>query len=164
MPITAKWTGEYKPDFDGEKPAFTVTSKLDRAVTWGNVAIYYYDKSGKQLEVTDGGRTYKKFWISGGLLQVPAKGTTELKMGWVKDKAPADTAAIEVEIEGYGFTDVEPGTFFENPDLGHEDRLKGGNPPPKSDDKKADDKKTGDKGEDKKGDGKKTPEAARTAR
>lgn len=145
-PITAKWTGQYKPDFDGEKPSFTVTSTLSVPVNWGNIAIYYYDKNGKQLEVTDKGRTLKKYWVSGGLLQIGAKETKEMTMGFTKDKAPEGTASIEVEIEGYGWTDRQPVTFFENPDLGHDERPKGG-APPKKDDKKdpKKDLKAGDK-------------------
>jgi hypothetical protein len=39
-----------------EGPKFKVVNKTKKSILYGSVAVYYYDKAGKQLEVTHGGK------------------------------------------------------------------------------------------------------------
>ncbi|HTQ05689.1 MAG TPA: hypothetical protein VMI54_17625, partial [Polyangiaceae bacterium] len=50
--MEVKWTGK-TPD---EGPKFAVTNKSKKSILYGSVAVYFYDKAGKQLEVTYGGK------------------------------------------------------------------------------------------------------------
>src|SRR6187402_1718108 len=50
--MEVKWTGKT----ENEGPKFSVTNKTKKSILFGSVAAYFYDKKGKQLQVTHGGK------------------------------------------------------------------------------------------------------------
>lgn len=130
--MTVKWNGK----MDDKGPFFNVANKSDATILYGEVQVYFYDKTGKQLETKDG---KKKITC----------GSTNLFVGTLK---PAETAliqfaclpkvavpegaeAIEAEIDKVGFTDKKDDKkidlYWRNKDLSPDERPKGGPKPAK---------------------------------
>lgn len=131
--VTLTWTG--KNDKDGS-PWFNTVSKSDKPMLYGRLAVYFYDKSGKQIDVKEAQEGSDKTHayhncggnvFSGGLN--PAEHARYTFSCVKKADVPDGAAAIEAEAIEVGFAqpDLKKNDFYwRNPDLAPEKRAKGG--------------------------------------
>jgi hypothetical protein len=126
--MEVKWTGKTTD----EGPKFAVTNKTKQPILFGSVAAYFYDKKGKQLEVTTGGKPRPMQICSGNIFAGAVKPEEKIYVFFScikKDHVPEGTAAIEAEVKTVGFADAE-GTkneyYWSNLDLVPDVRPKGG--------------------------------------
>ena len=118
-------------------PTFSVKSKSKLVILYGKVVVYFYDKAGKQLDVTDAGMPGAKprpFHVCtgaslfGGAMNPGDK--FDLTFSCVPKKViPEGTAKIEAEIQTVGFADPtgkKVDFYWKNPDLSPDVRPKGG--------------------------------------
>ena len=126
--MEVKYTGKTTD----EGPKFSVTNKSKKAILYGSVAAYFYDKAGKQLQVTASGKPRPMQLCSGNVFAGAVKPDEKIFVFFScvkKDHVPAGTAAIEAEVRTVGFAD-EAGTkndfYWSNPDLVPDERPKGG--------------------------------------
>ncbi|MFO0569096.1 MAG: hypothetical protein U0263_25780 [Polyangiaceae bacterium] len=63
------WTGKT----DDKGPKFRVESKSKETIGYGHVVAYFYDKTGKQLEVKDGEKTRPHKSCGGNIFDGPMK-------------------------------------------------------------------------------------------
>jgi hypothetical protein len=115
-----------------EGPKFSVTNKTKKQILYGSVAVYFYDKAGKQLQVTHGGKPRPMQICSGNIFAGAVKPDEKI---WVffscvkKEHVPEGTKTIEAEMKMVGFAD-EAGTkneyYWSNMDLIPDERPKGG--------------------------------------
>jgi hypothetical protein len=130
--MTVEWTGKT----DDKGPHFRATSKSSLTILYGKVAVYFYDKAGKQLEVQDTAATPPKAVpyrtcagnIFGGVMKPAEKAV--LTFSCVEKKhIPEGTAAIEAELQTAGFSDASEKKsefYWRNNDLVPDARKKGG--------------------------------------
>jgi len=126
--MDVKWTGKT----ENEGPKFSVTNKTKKSILFGSVAAYFYDKKGKQLQVTHGGKPRPMQLCSGNIFAGAVKPDEKIFVFFScikKDHVPEGTAAIEAEIKTVGFAD-ESGEkneyYWSNLDLVPDERPKGG--------------------------------------
>jgi hypothetical protein len=126
--MEVKYTGKTTD----EGPKFSVTNKSKNPILYGALAAYFYDKAGKQLEVTANGKPRPKQLCSGNIFAGAVKPDEKIYVFFScvkKDHVPEGTATIEAEIETAGFAD-EAGTrnefYWSNPELIPDERPKGG--------------------------------------
>jgi len=126
--MDVKYTGKTTD----EGPKFSVTNKSKKAILYGSVAAYFYDKAGKQLQVTAGGKPRPMQLCSGNIFAGAVKPDEKIFVFFScvkKDQVPEGTATIEAEVRTVGFAD-EAGTkndfYWSNPDLVPDERPKGG--------------------------------------
>jgi hypothetical protein len=122
------WTGK----MTDAGPTFRVTNKSTLPILYGTIAAYFYDKQGKQLTVTSGGKPRPKQVCSGKIfagVMKPAEKAVLTFSCVKKDHVPEGTTAIEAEIHTVGFSD-EAGTktefYWRNEGLAPDTRKKGG--------------------------------------
>ena len=120
---------------DDKGPSFAITNKAKLVVVYGKIAVYFYDKAGKQLDVQDdtnpaNSRPYHtcagKFF--GGPMN-PAEKAVLTFSCVPKSVVPDGTATIEAEMQmvGYGDTTEKKIDFYwRNNDLAPDARPKGG--------------------------------------
>jgi hypothetical protein len=131
--MTVKWTGKT----DDKGPYFSVTNNSPAVILYGKIAVYFYDKDGKQLETkskgADGKETAVPFKtcfgnIFSGVMKV--KENAVLTFSCVKkEDVPEGTTAIEGEMTTVGFADAngEKSEFYwANFDIAPSIRAKGG--------------------------------------
>lgn len=113
-------------------PKFSVTNQTKRPILYGSVVVYFYDKAGKQLEVTVGGKAQSRLTCSGNIFAGHVKPEEKIYVFFScvpASSVPEATATIEAEMQTVGFSDEE-GTknefYWRNPDLVPEQRSKGG--------------------------------------
>lgn len=125
------WTGK----MGDAGPSFRVVNNAKLEVLYGNVAAYFYDKAGKQLQVPAGGASTKprpKQTCGGGIFAGPMKPGEKAVLYFScvkKEHVPEGTVAIEAEIQMVGFTASGGGkadTYWRNNDLVPDVRPKGG--------------------------------------
>jgi hypothetical protein len=133
--MTVKWT---KTGDNG--PSFAVTNKGKAVIVWGKIAVYFYDKAGKQLDVTpdatDPGNAAPKNrpyhtcsgQFFGGIMNPAEKEV--LTFSCVPKKViPEGTSTIEAEMQMVGFADAtgkKIDFYWRNTDLTPDARAKGG--------------------------------------
>ena len=91
-----------------EGPKFSVTNKADQQVLFGSLAVYFYDKAGKQLQVTAGEKSRPFQTCSGNIFAGAVKPGEKIFMFFscVKKKhVPEGTVTIEAEAKTVGFAD-----------------------------------------------------------
>ncbi len=127
--MEAAWTGKS----DEKGPHFRITNKSSSVVLYGKVAVYFYDKAKKQLDVKDSrGQTHPYQSCSGNLFQgVLNAGEKAVLMFSCtpKDVAPDGTVSIEAEIPVVGFADSsgkQVAYYWRNNDLAPDARPLGG--------------------------------------
>lgn len=126
--MEVKYTGKTTD----EGPKFQIVNKSDQQILFGSLAVYFYDKSGKQLEV-NGGEKPKPFQAcSGNIFAGAVKPGEKIFMFFScvkKQHVPEGAVAIEAEAKTVGFAD-ENGKhnefYWSNPDLAPNERPKGG--------------------------------------
>jgi hypothetical protein len=130
--MTVKWT---KTGDSG--PSFAVTNTSPIVIVWGKIAVYFYDKAGKQLpvvDVKDESATPKtkpyhtcSGQFFGGLMNPKEKEV--LTFSCVPKKViPDGTATIEAEMQMVGFADStgkKIDYYWRNGDLTPDVRAKG---------------------------------------
>ncbi len=130
--MDVKWTGKT----DDKGPFFGVTNNSPAVILYGKIAVYFYDKAGKQLMVKDTAATPPKDvpyrLCSGnmfsGVMKVKEKATIQFSCV-KKEHVPDGTTAIEAEMITVGFadsTEKKSEFYWTNPDLMPEQRKKGG--------------------------------------
>jgi len=126
--MEATWTGK----ITDKGPSFRVVSKAKLEILYGNVIVYFYDKAGKQLEITVGDDTRKKVSCAGNIFAGPMKPAEKATLWFscVKKKhVPEGAVAIEAEMQTVGFIGKDgkkADTFWRNKDLAPKERPKGG--------------------------------------
>jgi hypothetical protein len=126
------WTGKT----DDKGPFFRVTNKSPHVILYGKIAVYFYDKAGKQLEVTDSAADPPKKVpyrtcsgnMFGGVMKVSEKAVLQFSCV-KKEHVPEGTAAIEAEMLSVGFSDAtekKVDFYWSNPELAPDARKKGG--------------------------------------
>ncbi len=129
--MDSKWT---KTGDSG--PSFAVTNKGKIVIVWGKIAVYFYDKAGKQLDVSDNSvvppKTKPYHSCSGSFFGgVMNPGEREvLTFSCVpKTVIPDGTVTIESEMPMVGFADStgkKIDYYWRNADLAPDVRPKGG--------------------------------------
>lgn len=126
------WTGKT----DDKGPHFRVTNKSTLTILYGKIAVYFYDKAGKQLDVQDTSATPPKAVpyrtcsgnIFSGVMKPGEKAV--ITFSCVEKKhVPEGTAAIEAEMQVVGFADAsekKADTYWKNTDITPDARKKGG--------------------------------------
>lgn len=129
--MTVKWT---KTDDKG--PSFSIKNIGKATILYGKIAVYFYDKTGKQLDVTDDSQAPPKtkpfHSCSGNFFQGVMKPSESavLTFSCVPKKViPEGTATIEGEMQMVGFADAtekKNDFYWRNMDLTPNARRKGG--------------------------------------
>lgn len=123
---------KYSGKTTDEGPKFSVTNQSKKPILYGSVIAYFYNKAGKQLEVTAAGKPRPAQICSGNIFAGAVKPGEKIYVFFScvkKDHVPEGTATIEAEVRIVGFAD-EAGTknefYWSNPDLVPDARPKGG--------------------------------------
>jgi hypothetical protein len=122
---------------DDSGPSFAVASKSQLPIVFGRIAVYFYDKAGKQLDVKDDSVTPSKtrpFHTCAGnnLFAGPMKPGEKAVLTFScvpKSVVPDGTATTEAEIQMVGFADStgkKVDFYWRNADLTPDVRPKGG--------------------------------------
>jgi hypothetical protein len=129
--MKVRWT---KTDDKG--PSFNIKNVGPITIVYGKIAVYFYDKAGKQLDVTDTSgttpKTSKFHTCSGNFFQgvmKPAESAVLTFSCVPKKVIPDGTATIEGEMQMVGFADAtekKVDFYWRNTDLTPEARPKGG--------------------------------------
>lgn len=101
VPFEAKYTGKYQSF--SKQPEWEVTNKTDKEIHWASANVYYYDKSGKQLEATVKDKAFKSYRVNGSTFSLKPKETKKLSIGFKQENAPANAASLEVVFDGWCF-------------------------------------------------------------
>lgn len=126
--MEVKYTGK----ITDEGPKFSIVNKSDHQILFGSLVAYFYDKAGKQLQVTAGDKARPSQPCSGNIFAGAVKPGEKIFMFFScvkKAHVPEGTATIEAEVKTVGFAD-EAGKknefYWSNPDLVPDQRPKGG--------------------------------------
>jgi hypothetical protein len=126
--MKVRWT---KTDDKG--PNFNIKNVGPITIVYGKIAVYFYDKAGKQLDLADeSGKPKKYLTCSGNIFQgvmKPAESAVLTFSCVTKKDIPDGTAAIEGEMPMVGFADATEKKidfYWRNADLTPNARPKGG--------------------------------------
>jgi hypothetical protein len=125
------WSGKT----DDKGPSFRVVNTCPKTILYGKIAVYFYDKAGKQLEVqsksgdSDKARPYASCAgnIFAGIMKPKEKATITFSC-IKKDTVPEGTTAIEAEMPMVGFADATEKRneyYWRNDDIAPDQRAKG---------------------------------------
>jgi hypothetical protein len=113
-----------------EGPKFAIVNKADSQILYGSLVVYFYDKAGKQLQVTAGDKKKPMQTCSGNIFAGAVKPGEKIFMFFScvkKEHVPEGTVTIEGEVKTVGFAD-ESGKknefYWSNPDLAPDERPK----------------------------------------
>lgn len=126
------WTGK----MDEKGPSFRVTNKSTSPILYGKIAVYFYDKAGKQLDAVDPSASAPKprpyhtcsGAMFGGVMNAGEKAVITFSCV-SKRNVPEGVAAIEAEMQTVGFADSNGKTieyYWRNSDLAPDTRKKSG--------------------------------------
>ncbi|MEO6420911.1 MAG: hypothetical protein ABIP39_15975 [Polyangiaceae bacterium] len=129
--MEATWTGKS----DDKGPQLRVVNKSPLVILYGKIAVYFYDKAGKQLDVkepddtkTHPYKTCSGVSLFGGVMKAGEKAV--LSFSCVrKESVPEGTVAMEGEVQSVGFSDASEKKsefYWKNDDLVMDVRKKGG--------------------------------------
>lgn len=123
------WTGK----MDDKGPSFRVVNKTELEILYGKIAVYFYDKAGKQLKVAGHeSDAPDKQLCAGNIFAGPMKPGERAVITFscvAKRHVPEGTEAIEAEMTMVGFTGKDSDksdTYWKNVDLIPDARPKGG--------------------------------------
>lgn len=129
--MEVKYTGKTTD----EGPKFSIVNKADSQILFGSLAVYFYDKAGKQLQVTGGDKPKPMQVCAGNIFAGAVKPGEKIFMFFScvkKSQVPEGTLTIEAEVKTVGFAD-EAGKknefYWSNPDLAPNERPKSGSKP-----------------------------------
>lgn len=126
--MEVKYTGK----IEDQGPKFSVVNKSNNPILFGSLVAYFYDKAGKQLQVTSGDKTRPYQPCSGNIFAGAVKPGEKIFMFFScvkKSHVPEGTATIEAEVKTVGFADADGRKnefYWQNPSLAPEARPKGG--------------------------------------
>ncbi len=106
-----------------EGPKFSIINKSKNPILYGSLVAYFYDKAGKQLEVTADGKPRPMQVCSGRIFAGAVKPGEKIFMFFScvkKAHVPEGTATVQAEVKTVGFTDDagrESIFYWSNPDL-----------------------------------------------
>jgi hypothetical protein len=130
--MEAKWTGKY----DDKGPKFNVVNKSSSTILFGKIAVYFYDKAGKQLEVQDTKENPPKnrpfHTCSGNIFEGVMKPGEKAVITFScvkKATVPEAATAIEAEMQVVGFADASEKkieSYWRNTAITPDVRKKGG--------------------------------------
>ncbi len=115
-----------------EGPKFSVVNKSDSQILYGSINVYFYDKAGKQLQVTSGDKQRASQTCAGNIFAGAVKPAEKIFIFFScvkKANVPEGTVTIEAEVKTVGFADEEGKKnefYWSNPDLVPDVRPKGG--------------------------------------
>lgn len=123
------WTGK----MDDKGPSFRVVNKSSTPILFGKIAVYSYDKAGKQLELKDSAGKPKPYHtcsgaMFGGVMKAGEKAVITFSCV-AKANVAEGAAAIEAEMSVVGFADSSEKKveyYWRNNDLTPDERKKGG--------------------------------------
>lgn len=129
--MDVQWNGK----IDDKGPYFKVQNKATQTILFGRIAVYFYDKTGKQLDVPAGedGKTTPFRTCAGNIFSGVMKPQEKAVLTFscvAKKHVPDGTTAIEAEMQGVGFADASEKKvdyYWRNKDLSPDTRKKGGN-------------------------------------
>jgi len=128
--MTAEPTG--KADDKGN-PQFRIVNKHSATILYGRVAVYFYDKAGKQLDSKDKeGNTHHHIGCGGNIFGGVMKPNEKAVVSFScvkKEDVPEGTATTEAEINMVGFASADEKKsdfYWKNDDLTPAERKKGG--------------------------------------
>jgi hypothetical protein len=113
-----------------EGPKFSIINKSKNPILFGSLVAYFYDKAGKQLEVTADGKPRPMQVCSGRIFAGAVKPGEKIFMFFScvkKAHVPEGTATIQAEVKTVGFTDEagrESVYYWSNPELAPDKRPK----------------------------------------
>ncbi len=112
-------------------PTFRIVNNAKLEILYGKIVVYFYDKAGKQMDVSGGDKPRRRLTCAGEIFAGPVKAGEKVFINFScvkKDDVPKGATAIEGEIQTVGFTDDagKNDTYWRNDDLAPEDRPKGG--------------------------------------
>ena len=112
-------------------PTFKIINNAKLEILYGKIVVYFYDKAGKQMDVSGGDKPRRRLTCAGEIFAGPVKAGEKVFINFScvkKDDVPKGATAIEGEIQTVGFTDDagKNDTYWRNDDLAPEDRPKGG--------------------------------------
>jgi hypothetical protein len=123
---------QYTGKTTDEGPKFSVVNKADQQILYGSIAVYFYDKAGKQLRVTSGDKQRPYQACAGNVFAGAVKPAEKIFIFFScvkKEHVPAGAVTIEAEVKTVGFAD-ESGKksefYWSNPELVPDERPKGG--------------------------------------
>jgi hypothetical protein len=130
--MDAQWNGKT----DDKGPFFRITNKSPSTILYGKIAVYFYDKAGKQLDAMDTAATPPRAVpyrtcsgnIFSGVMKPAEKAVIQFSCV-KKEHVPEGTAAIEAELQSVGFSDTtekKVDFYWTNKDLVPDARKKGG--------------------------------------
>lgn len=131
--MEVKYTGKTTD----QGPKFQVISKSKLPILHGSIVVYFYDKAGKQLQVTSSNKPRPKQTCSGNIFAGQVKPSEKIFVFFSCVKqgdVPEGTAAIEAEVRTVGFADQSGAKnefYWKNEDLVPDERPKGGIKPKK---------------------------------
>lgn len=120
---------------DDKGPSFNVVSKSKLVILYGRIAIYFYDKAGKQLQASPDPDTNKPrpfHACSGNIFQGVMKPGESALLTFScagKKSVPENTDSIEAEMQMVGFADKDGKKnefYWRNKELTPDERPKGG--------------------------------------
>ena len=115
-----------------EGPKFSVTNKSKLPILHGSIAVYFYDKAGKQLEVASSEKPRPNKTCSGNIFAGQVKPDEKIYVFFScvkKSHVPEGTVTIEAEAQKVGFADESGKTnefYWLNEELVPDARPKGG--------------------------------------
>lgn len=123
------WTGK----MDDKGPSFRVVNKSSTAILYGKIAVYSYDKAGKQLPLKDSAGKPKPYHtcagaMFGGIMKPGEKAVITFSCVG-KENVAEGAAAIEAEMAVVGYADSSEKKveyYWRNNDLTPDERKKGG--------------------------------------
>jgi hypothetical protein len=112
-------------------PTFRIINNAKLDVLYGKIVVYFYDKAGKQLDVSGGDKPRRRLACAGDIFAGAVKPGEKVFVNFScvkKEDVPKGATAIEGEVQTVGFTDDagKNDTFWRNDDLAPEERAKGG--------------------------------------
>jgi hypothetical protein len=116
----------------GDKgPTFKIVNNAKLEILYGKIVVYFYDKAGKQIDVSGGEKPRRRLTCAGDIFAGPVKPGEKVFMNFScakKEDVPKGAKDIEAEIQTVAFTDDagKNDTFWRNDDLAPEERPKGG--------------------------------------
>lgn len=123
------WTGK----MTDTGPSFRVVNKSKLVILYGKLAVYFYDKAGKQLEVKGaGGKAQPNQPCSGnvfGGVMNPGEKAVITFSCVKKDSVPEGTVSVEAEMQTVGFADSSGKKvefYWRNAELTPDTRAKAG--------------------------------------
>jgi hypothetical protein len=120
---------------DDKGPSFAITNKSSLVIVYGKIAVYFYDKAGKQLDAQDDSTPPKPrpyHTCAGKFFGGPMKAAEKAVLTFScvpKSVVPEGTASIEAEMQMVGYADATGNKidfYWRNNDLVPDVRRKGG--------------------------------------